>query len=437
MVNNLNLILRTAFPFLIFSPGLRGLGIIYYPFLFVSLFFNLPLIIYSAKSIYKSRVSIILIAFFLITAIGLLSCLSEFTFPSAITSFMRLGLISTFVLYIYDSSLRYSFLFMVKYYLLVCFIASFFIYIQYITGPLPFFSEAVSTRSGLFRYSTISGSTNMYSVSVAFSILISTYTYKNFRFLYSPSRLLVYQLFILGGALLNLSRSGLFFSIIAFLISRVYLIFTNLNKGLESKPFILPLRLKLFNPKISKLYLSIIAFLSIFFVLISGFIIRYYRTIIVLITGNSQYISMYNDATYEASSPINDFVKRLFWFSPDFQYSLIDHPLNLLHGGGSKYFGGTIGLPKGYSHNQFLDIFHAQGILGLLLFAFLLFTLISNSYSSKLNIFNFSIKYEGFTIILLYILLCTHNSGIIFHPLTIFPLIFIQDFYKSKFTKIQ
>ena len=83
-------------------------------------------------------------------------------------------------------------------------------------------------------------------------------------------------------------------------------------------------------------------------------------------------------------------------------------------------------------NNMFIDIFQAQGFLGLLLFLFLLINLFNKSQNSSFYKFNFSLDIRSLTITLLFIFLCTHNSGIIFHPLTVFPLLFVQDFLQSS-----
>ena len=105
--------------------------------------------------------------------------------------------------------------------------------------------------------------------------------------------------------------------------------------------------------------------------------------------------------------------------------------MNIFIGGGSKYFGSTIGIPRGYSHNMFIDIFQAQGFLGVSLFVFLLIILFNKSTTSSLFKFSFALEIRSLSIILLFIILCTHNSGTIFHPCTVFPLLFVQDFLQS------
>ena len=82
-------------------------------------------------------------------------------------------------------------------------------------------------RTGLPRFSTTSGSTNIYSVSVAFSILMSTFIKDRINFFRSSIVLIIFQLFILGAAFTNLTRSGMFASVGAFLFARIYLFFKN------------------------------------------------------------------------------------------------------------------------------------------------------------------------------------------------------------------
>ena len=77
----------------------------------------------------------------------------------------------------------------------------------------------------------------MFSISVAFSILISTFIRKKTKIFKTEGVLLIYQLFILGAAIANISRSGLLASIGVFLFSRLYLIFDRLNINLFNKPF--------------------------------------------------------------------------------------------------------------------------------------------------------------------------------------------------------
>ena len=88
------------------------------------------------------------------------------------------------------------------------------------------------------------------------------------------------------------------------------------------------------------------------------------------LTDDKQFLIRYSDATFETGNLGVDMANRLVWFDPQFFSSLLDKPLNIIFGGGSKYFGGTIGIPRAYSHNMFIDIFQAQGFLGLLLFLF-------------------------------------------------------------------
>ena len=89
----------------------------------------------------------------------------------------RIVLYFIFIFFVNGMKIKYGSERIVKYYLLTCLIAAGFVFLQYFTGPLDIFSEEFSTRAGLPRYSTISGSTNMFSISVAFSILISTFSF--------------------------------------------------------------------------------------------------------------------------------------------------------------------------------------------------------------------------------------------------------------------
>ena len=431
---NINLIRisEILFPMLLFSPGLRGLGLFYYLFLGASFIFSIPLISFSYLKIFKSNFLTILVIFYIITGIGLISSFDEYNLFSILFSLSRISLciIFVFVFNSYKNKLNTNKI--TKYYLIATFIASSFIYIQFFIGPIDFFSEPFSMRTGLPRFSTTSGSTNIFSVSVAFSILISTFIKDRINFFRSSIVLLIYQLFILGAAVTNLTRSGMFASIGAFLFARIFLFFKKLNPKFFEDIFIIPLRFKIFNFKLKLSQLLGSIFIGITFVTFSEMALRYIRTMLFFLTDNKQLIISYSDATFETRSLGSDIAYRLVLFDPQFFSSLLDHPLNIIFGGGSKYFGGTIGIPRGYSHNMFIDIFQAQGFLGLLLFLFLLINLFNKSQNSSFYKFNFSLDIRSLTITLLFIFLCTHNSGIIFHPLTVFPLLFVQDFLQSS-----
>ena len=116
---------------------------------------------------------------------------------------------------------------MANIYLITTFIAASFIYIQYFTGPLNIFSEIFSTRAGLPRFATVSVVQIFFSVSVAFSILISTCIYDRVNFLKNFIVLNLYQIYILGASIANVSRSRLFASVAAYLFVSTYLFFKN------------------------------------------------------------------------------------------------------------------------------------------------------------------------------------------------------------------
>ena len=129
-------------------------------------------------------------------------------------------------------------------------------------------------------------------------------------------------------------------------------------------------------------------------------------------------------------------MKRLNWTDPEFFSSLVQRPWNFIFGGGSKYFGGTIGLPRGYSHNMLIDIFQAQGLIGFFIFIFIIFYLFTKNTDSKYRLIKFNFDIRSLTLISLFFILTTHNSGLLFHPLSIFPLLYIQDSINSKNTKL-
>ena len=429
LINNYAQIITIS---LLFSPGLRSVYYLYYPLLISSLIFSIPNILSTFKTVIQSKISFLIIVFNLIVGFGLIQNFNELEISQIILSYSRLLLSIIFVLLVSGCSNKFNSTKVAKYYLLVCFIASAFIYIQYITGPIDIFSEEASTRAGLPRYSTLSGSTNMFSISVAFSILISTFIRKKTKIFQIEGVLLNYQLFILGAAIANISRSGLLASIGVFLFSRIYLIFDRLNINLFNKPFKIQTKFKGLSTKIKSIYFFTFFGLSILIIKISGSLIRYTKTIVFFISGNKSLISQYSDATFESTPVLSDFINRLtFFVDPELPRNLIYEPWILIFGDGSKHFGGTIGLDRGYAHNMFLDIFLAQGLLGISFFLFILIILFLNSFNSKINIIKYSYNIISFSIMTLFLFFCTHNSGIVFHPLSIFPLLFLQDFLKT------
>ena len=421
------------FPLLIFSPGLRGLGSIYYLLLGIGILFSLPLFLKTYVNIFKTKLSALLIIYYLITLLGIVPSFNEYNPSDIILSIIRLSLFIIFIFYTNGCKVEnpYS-LKVVKCYLIITFIASTFIFLQYYTGPIDIFSEQFSTRAGLPRYSTLSGSTNIFSVSVAFSILMSTFCYHKINFINTNLKLFIYQIFILLAALANLSRSGLIASIFAFLFCRFYIYLIKINPNFTTQFYKLPLKYKYIKTKISFLNLTIFSLISVTILSQYKLVYRFIKTTIYFITGNKNLIMSYSNATFENTSILSDLLKRFNWFSPEFFDSLIYHPQNILFGGGSKYFGGTIGLPRGYSHNMFIDVFQAQGIFGIIFFLFLLIILFSNSTNTSLNKIKASLDLRSISLVSLFFLLCTHNSGILFHPLTIFPLFYIQDFTNEK-----
>ena len=110
----------------------------------------------------------------------------------------------------------------------------------------------------------------------------------------------------------------------------------------------------------------------------------------------------YSNATFENTSILSDLLNRFNWFSTEFFDSLIYHLQNILFGGGSKYFGGTIGLPRGYSHNMFIDVFQAQGIFGIIFFIFLFIILFSNSTNTSLNKIKASLDLRSISLVSLF-----------------------------------
>ncbi len=429
---NISNILLALFPVLIFSPGLRGIGIIYYALLFLGLVISYPVVLKTINTIFREKISTLLIIFYLVTALGLLPSFTEFQPSEIVFSISRLFLAIAFICVVNAHKIRICSLSIARLYLLTTFIAAALIYIQYLTGPLDIFSEAFSTRAGLPRYSTISGSTNIFSVSVAFSILISTYTYKEINFIKNETILFFYQLFLIGAALANLSRSGLITSFLCFFFARIYLILKNLNPNFFKKFSSIPLVIKTPELKIKILDLSIFALFGIILVGVQEKLIRMLKTLAFFISGNKALLKDYSDATFEAKGIGQDYLYRLNWFNDEYFNSIIQHPLNVIFGGGSKYFGGTIGLKFPYAHNMYIDMLQAQGIFGVLFFIFLLTILIFNSTTNEIFKINPLADIRSLSISTLFLFLATHNSGIVFHPLTVFPLLFIQDYLSPK-----
>ena len=183
MISNLIRYSEIILPFIIFSPGLRGLGIVFYSFLIYSLIFSIPLLSSSFFKIFKSKFSTVLVLFYIITVLGLIPSFTEFDLETIFVTLSRVFLCIVFVLVCNSYKNRISSIRLANIYLITTFIAASFIYIQYFTGPLNIFSEIFSTRAGLPRFATVSGSANIFSVSVAFSILISTCIYDRVNFL--------------------------------------------------------------------------------------------------------------------------------------------------------------------------------------------------------------------------------------------------------------
>ena len=433
MTNLLVRFFEGLFSVLIFSPGLRGLGFIYYILLFISVFFCIPLISETFKFFCKSKISLLLLIFYALTSIRLLEGYSEFQLQDILLTSLRMILFFIFLFFVNGMTIKYGSQRVAKYFLWTCLIASIFIYIQYIVGPINIFSEEFSIRAGLPRYPTLSGSTNMFSISVAFSILISTFSFKKINFLNSNIKLLGYQIFILGAAIANISRSGLVASLGAFVFSRFYLYFTYIDPSIFDDFYKIRYKFLIFKKKINYSTLFFYTALSTIFVTQFHIFARYLKTVLFFFTGNKALISMYSNATFENSGGVvDDLTKRLFWFNADFFPSLIERPWYLIIGGGSKYFGGTIGLPSAYAHNMFIDIFQALGIVGFLLFLSLILLLFIQSTDSEYKIIRFIFDIRSITVVSLFVILCTHNSGLMFHTLSIYPLIFSQDFLKVK-----
>lgn len=433
MINLFRKYADVLFPLLIFSPGLRGLGLIYYALLIIAIFFSLPLILKTYRKILNSKISLLFIIFYLITLLGLIPSFHEIPLIYLMQSIFRIILFIFLIFYINGCKGQNSYsLKVVKIYLFISFLASAIIFLQYTTGAIDIFSEDFSTRAGLPRYSTLSGSTNIFSVSVAFSILISTFCYQKVKLINTNLKLFLYQTFILLAAIANLSRSGLIASLIAFLFSRVYLLSVKVNPNFASEFYKINYKYKFNQLKIPFINLSVFSLLSIILLSQYKILLRFTKTAIFFVTGNKALISSYENATFENTSIIGDLLYRFQWFSKEFFTSLIYHPQNLLFGGGSKYFGGTIGLPRPYAHNMLIDIFQAQGIFGLMFILFLFIILFLNSTNSSINKIKPSLDLRSISITSLFLLLGTHNSGIFFHPLTIFPLLFIQDFINKK-----
>ena len=304
---------------------------------------------------------------------------------------------------------------------LVCIMfAAFSIFLQYLVGPLDWLlSERHSYRAGHVRLSSFAGNTIILGAAIPYALIFLEI--KLLRFYYDDKQYFLVrtsQLLLVLCAFLILSRTAVgltVFSIILIFLRPIIEAF-HPAKSFRS--------LLLVNVRI-KYRSFLIACILTFSVFLFGMI---YSDQLSIALAFFNIIPI--DEVRESGIPLvtnnifTDLLMRLTWFKPDIMSNFYSY----LFGAGTVHYGGTLGISNySFAHNTYIDIYQAQGFVGVFLFFTLLVLLIYQSI--KLGSQNF---WAVSSVVLVFLLSATHNSGLLFHPLWIFPLIYFLCYQESK-----
>ena len=397
------------FILLYFMPGLRGIPIVYYPLLLVSAF-GFLLHFFGVKIHPKSisQLILILLTFFLVY---LLPSSVEYPPFELVNAAIRISLVILLLLYISSSAERREKV--LKLYVYSIALASLSIILQFIFGPFDFLlSEESSTRAGISRFASFAGSTTILGSAIPFAIIFTDYQPRiispNSRYNYLNR---VIQLLLLLVSVMTLSRSSVVLSIISFLVIIFRLYSNSIARIISAGRINLITKFKYKQFAVISLFtVSLILLfprIEVFSKLITWF------TVVMGLASNNALLE--RGMTTETNDLLSDAAQRLFWFKDN----LFDNPLSLIFGNGTNQFGGVLGISESYAHNTFIDTFQAGGALGILLLSSIIILCIIKSIKQKDAIIHLGT-------IFVFVLLSLFNSGTLFHPLLIFPILYIS-----------
>ena len=412
----------TSFLFLIFSPGLRGLALFYYPALFLSVssVFYLILKDPTLKVSFKRPAAFPYLIILTIYSFVLLSILSldyAVSLSELIISIFRFLLAFVFFLsaIIFPRKLFFSSLTLAIF--ISCSLSALILYLQAILNvPFDFLSAEAATRADLTRYSSSMGSLTAASIGLP----LSTFSYAilqyfctwgaNFssleRRFYSVPSIVTVPLWLIS-TIFTVSRTAIFTSLLV--IFAIYVL-----------PFILRIRLSsisIFSLKIRKLFLLLFAGVcfsaSFLFAKFSSFL---EVTLAFFAPDTSQKLSYSG-----VNNVFDDFNERLSMFDE----GAFEFPRFLI-GEGYHHVSGPLGITSAgkFSHNTFVDLFHIFGILGPFLLLLLVFYYIYAAYKSwckspSLLRSKIASANLGFALLMIPTMLTT--SGVLYVPLLMIP----------------
>ena len=284
--------------------------------------------------------------------------------------------------------------------------------LQFIFGSFDFLlSEQSSTRSGISRFASFAGSTTILGSAIPFAIIFIDLKQNilPFKIQFNYFKQITLALLMLV-SIMTLSRSAIILSFLSFAIIFFKSFYCYLRRIFLSGKLSFSLRFKIQSFLVPASLLSALLFIlprfSLFEMLGTWFKVMFGFA--------SKSALVERGMTTETNDLLSDSMQRLTWFKSD----LTETPFSILLGHGTDQFGGVLGISESYAHNTFIDVFQASGLIGLLLFSsFLLLCFVKSSKIKE------SFSYLG--LMLIFVTLTLFNSGTLFHPLLIFPILYI------------
>lgn len=237
---------------------------------------------------------------------------------------------------------------LLNYYILIIFIAALTIPLQFIIGPISWFSDA-ATRGGAYRFSTLLG--NLTAIGIAGGIGLTMVL------LYERENKIIRYILIFGiaiGMSMSMQRAGVMNIIIS------YIIYFILSSGNWVK------KLRLLS---SILTLSVILFIIAYNIEFSRIYLSFFMN------------SLGIDSGIQTRVDYSPFYDQIFYrlFGNTLTHINYYGPVWLIIGYGFAGFGGVLGMEGLYAHNDFLNMLTIGGVIYLLFFIFFLaFLLVKN-----------------------------------------------------------
>ena len=361
----------TLYLFLCFSPGLRGIPLLYYPLLGFSLFltfYSIPREGSNTLSIRRlsSQPLLILLVLYFLVICSLLFLDDKVQLPELIVSLGRFSLPVFFVSFflLYPKSIFFQALYQAVF--ISAFVSASVLYAQGLSGfSFDFLNASVHERASLSRYASTMGSLTAASLGIPLScytlyfmnlIIPRFYSWRSNIFSFIPNvSHFVYIPFFLLSIVFTLSRTAFFSSIILLFV--VY--------GFTVVKFCTSFRFKsIYSFRVSTLLLFIVLTIATCIFYVKS--LPFFEVMIGFIDSST------SDALRADGviSVADDFLERVYMFD-DGAFDVN----RLIFGGGYHHVSGSLGIVSAgrFAHNTFLDVFHVLGIIGpVLLFLFFL-----------------------------------------------------------------